>query len=90
MSKIKAIILIVLVVCLLSAGGIFYYFNNTKQNRQKTLEDGLQEAFDKAIGLPEEAMDEIIDNPMENAPSVNPLEKVANPFDDSYKNPFAD
>lgn len=27
-------------------------------------------------------------NPLENMPATNPLENVANPFRDSYKNPF--
>lgn len=29
-----------------------------------------------------------ITNPLENMPSVNPIEKVVNPFEEPYKNPF--
>ena len=85
MNKNILVILISVLVCLLIAGVVFYYLKV-----KPTTNGTLQEALNKASTLPDVGADKIIGNPLDEVPSTNPMEKVANPFEDSYKNPFAE
>lgn len=84
----KKILLILIVVLILAAalGAAFYFLFWGKEEGGGSM----FELFNKAqnVGAPGFDASKLDTNPMAGVPSANPLDKVANPFEDPYKNPF--
>lgn len=73
--KLKIVIIIFIVILLLAAVVYFIFFKEGAQGKY-------------GIGIDLSGIGEGTENALENMPSTNPLEEVANPFRDAYKNPF--
>lgn len=88
MEKKNLIIIIVLVVIVAGVVGfgVFYYGN--RQGYTKGYNAGFEEG--KKVGRAAAKIEagEAVSNPMENMPSTNPFDKVINPYEEAYKNPF--
>ena len=69
-------------IILITAVGVYYF----------SYQAGYQAGFKKAKELSQtgEEIDigNVVGSPLEKMPSINPLEKVINPFRGLYKNPF--
>lgn len=95
MNKKVIIIILILVIAILLAGGCVFLLTRNKKTEGPGGTSGSERqkivpSFGQGINVGEAlSVGEGIINPLENAPSVNPLEDVKNPFKDSYKNPFS-
>lgn len=90
-------ILIIIIVAVLIVGGVVYYYiirpglveklapaeEERAEEKMPMVEIG---GVEMGVGV-EVDIGKATENPVE-IPSTNPLEDVANPFRDSYKNPF--
>lgn len=84
MSKAISVIVIILVIAVFAFG--LYYFGYKKAGLKK---GGFLPAALKTEGFaPVVDVGDATKNPLDNMPSVNPLEEAQNPFRDSYQNPF--
>lgn len=99
----KTVLIIVILVILLGLVGVYYYFGPWRKEKPAPVEEEKveEEKAEKAevkvskieVGGVEMGVGVEIDvgaateNPVD-IPSTNPLKDVANPFRDSYKNPF--
>lgn len=80
----KIIVIIVVLVVLAAAIVCWQYF-------YKPQEKGFTPSMPEAGGgAAPEAIDVGAVNPVENMPSTNPMDKVANPFEGGYSNPFGE
>ena len=85
----KIIIILIIVAILLVIAGI-YYFSRGEKPKEET-KDQLQKvdvSVDFNIGVDVGDVGKGTESALKNMPSTNPLEEVANPFRDAYKNPF--
>ena len=73
--KPKIVIIIFIVILLLGAAVFFIFFKG-----------GPGEKY--GIGIDLSGLGKMTENALKNMPFTNPLERVANPFRDAYKNPF--
>ena len=81
MMKSKIVIIIFIVILLLAAGVYFIFFRGGAKGKYGA-------GIDFNVGVDLSGIGEGTENALENMPSTNPLEGVANPFRDTYKNPF--
>lgn len=81
-KKFLNILIAVSVVAVLAIAGAGYF--SYKMGYTKGYDIGKEDGRIAAQVKPGEA----VQNPMEEMPETNPFEKVANPFEDAYKNPF--
>ncbi len=94
MNKKFLIIFVVVVAVILVAASGGYYISKEKKAKEGEKEGAKKELQDVGIGVDFNIGVDVGDigkateNPLKNMPSTNPLEEVANPFRDSYKNPF--
>ena len=79
--KPKIVIIIFIVILLLAAGVYFIFFRGGAKGKY-----GI--GIDFNIGIDLRGLGKMTENALKNMPLTNPLEKVANPFRDAYKNPF--
>lgn len=92
MSRKIIIILITAVAAVALTIFLVYYISKSKV--EKPEEVGQKEfqipdvGADFNIGVNAGNIGEATENPLKNMPSTSPLEEVANPYRDSYKNPF--
>ena len=90
MSK-KAIIIsiIIIAIVLVAIFGVYYIskWRKAKEQTGKGLE-GLDIGVDLNVGVDVGEIGKGTENVLKNMPATNPLEEVANPFRDAYKNPF--
>ena len=86
MMKSKVVVIIFIVILLLAAGVYFIFFKERKPEEGARGEYGGGINFN--IGIDVSGIGEGTENALENMPPTNPLEGVANPFRDTYKNPF--
>ena len=75
------------------AGALAFYFVAQKNTVQQPTQQKRTEEKDSSVSavgntLGVQDIGQATDNPLEDMPSTNPLEDVANPFRDAYKNPF--
>lgn len=82
MNKILVIIIILVV---LAAAIVYWQFFYKPQ--EKGFTPTLPEVS-SGVGSVAEGIDVGAVNPIENMPSTNPMDKVANPFEGGYANPF--
>lgn len=76
-------VLIIFIIVVVIVAGVVYYFSYQK-GYQVGFETG-KEIAKLAAGVSPEKM---VGNPLEKMPSVNPFEKIINPFKELYRNPF--
>ena len=81
-KKIAILISIGVVVAIFIATIVVYMIGNKKVAQEEVVEDA-KESTVSAL----ETIETVSDNPVEQAPDLNPVE-AANPFTDVYKNPF--
>lgn len=84
--KKKLLIIISAIIAITLIGGTAIYLNYKKEAIKKRFMPTLLKWSGSGTSLD---IGDATANPLENMPSVNPYEKTANPFKDSYKNPFA-
>lgn len=72
----KKTCIIFVVILLVVALGVYYC----------SYQIGYKKGF--AAGIQKGSVFSGVGNPLENMPSINPLEGVVNPFKEGYKNPF--
>ena len=81
------ILVIIIIIILISAGvaycGFYYYEKGSAQ----PIEESAVKFELPQLDAGETAAQGTV-NALENMPSVNPMEDVANPFEDTYVNPF--
>lgn len=87
-KKLIYLIIIAIIAVLILVGVVFYFSKKAKPNQGQTEQEAINSALQFVV--PQINAENIISNPLEGAPSINPLDKVANPFEDGYKNPFAE
>ncbi len=87
--KFLIIFIVVVAVILVAASGGYYISKDkkAKEGKKKEIQD-IGMGVDFNIGVDVSDIGKATENPLKNMPSTNPLEEVANPFRDSYKNPF--
>ena len=83
MRKKTVFILAIIILVFVAAAGVYYGILRKGKGSQQFIK-GV--GFD--IGTDIGDIGEVTANAFKNMPSVNPLEKVVNPFRDLYKNPF--
>ena len=76
----KQLLLIVVIVIVIvgAAVGAYYYGHNV----------GYGEGVEIGRASAQVEAGDIVASPMENMPSTNPFDKMVNPFDEAYQNPF--
>lgn len=81
------IILIVIVLAVLAAAIVYwqYFYKPQEKGFTPTLPE-----MDSGVGSAAKGVDVGAVNPVENMPSTNPMDKVANPFEGGYANPFGE
>lgn len=86
MNKIITIIIVVCVLAVLAAAVVYWQFFYEPQ------EKGFTPSMPKiGSGAGTEEIEVGADvNPVANMPSTNPMDKVANPFEGGYSNPFGE
>ena len=72
-------VLIIFIVALVAVAGTVYYFSYQMGYREG-------KEFGRLMG--EISAGTLVENPLGEMPSVNPFEKIINPFKELYKNPF--
>ncbi len=86
MSK-KTIFFIIVIAVLVAIFAVYFLYG------EKWLKEGMKKGLqgfgiDFNIGVDVSGVGKGTENALKNMPSTNPLEGVANPFRDAYKNPF--
>ena len=89
----KKILFVSILAVVVVAGALAFYFVAQKNTVQQPTQQKRTEEKDSnvsAVGntLGVQDIGQATDNPLQDMPSTNPLEDVANPFRDAYKNPF--
>ena len=84
--KTKAFIISIIII-LVVIGAVYYYYKFVRE-AEGGIEIKMPE-LDVGIDVGSEVGKAVV-NPLAEMPVVNPLEDVANPFRDSYQNPFAE
>lgn len=79
--KSKIVIIIFIVVLLLGAAVYLVFFRGGAKGKY-----GI--GIDFNVGIDLSGLGKMTENALKNMPLTNPLEEVANPFRDAYKNPF--
>lgn len=87
----KVIIVSIIAVVLLATAGVYYLFIYKGEKSKEGVKDRLQKVdvgVDFNIGVDAGNVGQGAESVLKNMPATNPLEEVANPFRDAYKNPF--
>ncbi len=85
----KIIIILIIVAILLVIAGVYYFSRGEKPKEEtKDQPQKVDEGADFNIGVDAGNVGQGTESALKNMPSANPLEEVANPFRDAYKNPF--
>lgn len=79
-KKIIIIFIIIIIAILVAIAGVYYI---PKEKKPK-----IDIGVDFNIGVDVSGVGKGTENALKNMPPTNPLEEVANPFRDAYKNPF--
>jgi len=79
--KVKIFIIVILVIVIMGAAVSYFSY---KAGYKKGYDLGKEAGITASKVQPSEA----VTNPLEEMPSINPFEKVLNPFKEGYKNPF--
>jgi len=69
-------------IILATAIGVYYF------SYQTGYESGFEKAKELSQAGEEIDIGNVVGNPLEKMPSINPFEKIINPFRGLYKNPF--
>lgn len=92
MSKKFLIILIAIAVVLIAASAVYFVSKGNKSGKEANItRPSPSPILSPTPASSPDVNDNIgsaTENPLENMPAANPMENVANPFRDSYKNPF--
>lgn len=89
------IIFVAILVLLTGVTGFFTYKQGYSKGEKSGIQRGKIVGYDEGYEKGKEAgkksvsttSGELVENPLENAPSANPFESSTNPFE-GYKNPF--
>ncbi len=76
----KQLVLVAVFVVIIVAIGIGGYYYGHRL--------GYEEGEEIGRATSQVEVGDVVSNPMENMPSTNPFEKVVNPFEEAYQNPF--
>lgn len=88
-KKILIILIIVIVAILVAVAGVYYIYKAKKTKEEaKDKFPKVEVGVDFNIGVDVSGVGQGTENVLKNMPPTNPLEDVANPFRDAYKNPF--
>lgn len=88
MKNKKVIIVSIIAAVLLATAGV-YFFSKSEKPKEEAKEQ--PQKVDTGIdytGVDAGNVGQGAESVLKNMPSTNPLEDVANPFRDAYKNPF--
>lgn len=89
MTYLKNKIILIVVIILLVIAGVYYF---SRREKSKDEAEDLSQKVDAGINYDVDAnvgdVGKGTENALKNMPATNPLEEVANPFRDAYKNPF--
>lgn len=72
---------------IIGVGGGYYYGNS--QGKQAGLDDGIVQGRQQILDEQEKKRQEELAKVADEANIFNDIEDIANPFKDTYKNPFA-
>lgn len=85
----KITIIIVVCVLVVLAAAVVVYWQFFYKPQEKGFTPSIPEVGSGAKGALEK-IDVGVVNPVESMPSTNPMDKIANPFEGGYSNPFGE